>query len=205
MTVTALIPGPRTEPNPADRWEIVTRAQQGDVDAFGLLYELYQPKVQAFIWRRTSDRHLADDLTHDVFVRALRSIGGLSWQGRDPGAWLITVARNIVLDYFKSGRVRYESMFGGGEAIADRGIDEDRRADPEQVAVFNSVSPVIDAALAKLSPDQRQVLALRYGAGLSVAETAAAMGKNEGAIKAAAHRATRAMAGLLREAGVGSC
>lgn len=214
MTATIMIPAQR-QPDPADRWEIVIRAQAGDMEAFGLLYKLYQSKIHAFIWRRTSSKDLADDLTQDVFVRALRNLGGLSWQGRDIGAWLTTVARNIVADHFKSGRHRFESgvryvTVGGSAGDEDAVdmvdvVDSDRRADPEQVAVHNAFNAVLDAALAQLKPPQREVLALRFGVGLSVAETAAAMGKEEGAIKALTYRATRAMAGLLREAGEEPC
>ncbi|HEY9413451.1 MAG TPA: sigma-70 family RNA polymerase sigma factor [Pseudonocardia sp.] len=204
MTVTALIPAQREA---ADRWEIVTRAQAGDTQAFGDLYRLYEPVVRRFINARTQgNRDLAEDLTQDVFVRAIKSLHSVQWQGRDIGAWLVTIARNIVWDHFKSGRTRYEAAVIGAEAEHGWHLtDTDRRCDPEQVAVFNGTSTALDAALAQLTADQRQVLALRYGAGLSVAETAAAMGKEEGAIKAATYRATQTMARLLRLAGEAPC
>ena len=201
MTATVVIPGQREA---ADRWEIVTRAQAGDTQAFGELYRLYEPVVRRFINARThGNPQLAEDLTQDVFCRAIKSLHGVRWQGRDIAAWFVTIARNIVWDHYKSGRHRLEVLPGDG--WHPETVDEDRRADPEQVAVFNGTSTALDAALAQLTADQRQVLALRYGAGLSVAETAAAMGKEEGAIKAATYRATQTMARLLRLAGEAPC
>lgn len=202
MTATVTIPAPRT-PSPAERWEIVTRAQQGDPTAFAALYELYQPVVFRVIYRRTSgNRHLAEDLTQDVFTRAIKGIGSVTNQGRDFGAWLVTIAKNIVWDHYKSGRQRLELTTDEPGTV--RGVDPadtDRRTDPVQVVVHNTTSVVLDAALAQLTAEQRQVLALRFGAGLSVTETAAAMGKNEGAVKAVQYRACQSMARLLRLAG----
>lgn len=215
MTATVVIPAQR-DGTAAGRWELVTRAQAGDPDAWDALYRLYQPAVHAFILRRTSgNRHLAEDLTHDVFVRAIRSIGSVSWQGRDPAAWLIVVARNLTADYYKSGRHRYEAparftsigtLAGDGDAtdMVDR-VDDDRRCDPVQVAVHDDLSAALDAALPLLTDAERDVLALRFGAGLSIDETAAALGKKAGAVKAAQYRATQALRRHLTAAGVGPC
>lgn len=201
MTVTALIPAPRT-PDPADRWEIVTRAQQGDTAAFGELYELYAPKVHAFIWRRTGDRHLAEDLTGDVFVRALRNLGGLSWQGRDPGAWLITIARNIVVDYFKSHRYRRELTVEDVRDSVDR-LDESPEGDPASAVADHFTNLTLLAAVTKLVPEQQECIRLRFLCGYSVTETAQAMGKQEGAVRALTYRATKALGRLLDGQGIG--
>jgi len=145
---------------------------------------------------------LAEDITQDVFERVLKNIGSVSWQGRDPGAWLTTVARNLCADHFKSGRFRREFIVGREDTPEQP--DADRRGDPVQVAVHNDDTTALAAALAGLNQQQRAVLALRFGAGLTVAETAQAMGKQEGAIKALQFRAVRQVARLLRLQGVTS-
>lgn len=204
MTATVVIPAPRQAVDPAARWQLVTAAQAGDRTAWDDLYRLYEPVVRRFINGRTQGNpQLAEDLTHDVFVRAMKSIHGVQWQGRDIGAWLVTIARNIVWDYYKSGRYQRERLLD--PELTPETADDDRRGDPEQVAAFNATSRVLDAALAQLTAGERQVLALRFGAGLSVAETAAALGKQDGAIKAAQYRACQKLARLLTVAGVAPC
>src|SRR5262245_35078503 len=78
-------------------WVLVERAQAGDVDAYGELWSIYREMVERFISFRTN-RGVVDDLTSDVFVRGLRRIGSVTWQGRDIGAWFLAIARNLVID-----------------------------------------------------------------------------------------------------------
>ena len=87
-----------------DVWTLVARAQQGDGEAFGRIYDLYAPPVHRYLLHRLGDRTLAEDLTSETFVRALRRIDSLTFQGRDVGAWLVTIARNLVLYHVKSSR-----------------------------------------------------------------------------------------------------
>ncbi|MCW2819499.1 MAG: sigma-70 family polymerase sigma factor, partial [Marmoricola sp.] len=73
---------------------LVELARGGDAEAFGLLYDHYQPQVYRFLYYRLGSVHLAEDLTADTFFRALRSMSTFRWQGKDFGAWLMTIARN---------------------------------------------------------------------------------------------------------------
>jgi RNA polymerase sigma-70 factor (ECF subfamily) len=84
--------------------------------------------VFRFVYFRVGNRQLAEDLTSDTFLRALKRIGSFTWQGRDLGAWLVTIARNLVADHFKSGRYRLE-VTTGDVLDADR-EDRGRRAAP---------------------------------------------------------------------------
>src|SRR4029450_11140113 len=79
-----------------------------DQDAFGQLYDRYVDVVFRFVLFRVGDRPLAEDLTSETFLRALRRISSVSYQGRDVGAWFVTIARNLVLDHVKSSRYRLE-------------------------------------------------------------------------------------------------
>ena len=96
----------------AEVWALVERAQAGESEAFGLIYDRYVDTVFRFVYFRVGNRQLAEDLTSDTFLRALKRIGSFTWQGRDLGAWLVTIARNLVADHFKSGRYRLEVTTG---------------------------------------------------------------------------------------------
>ncbi len=87
---------------------LVELARGGDTEAFGLLYDHYQPSVYRFLYYRTRSVALAEDLTSETFFRALRNMNSFRWQGRDLGAWLMTIARNLTTDHFKAGRTRLE-------------------------------------------------------------------------------------------------
>lgn len=188
-------------PDPSDAahevWTLVERAQQGDTAAFGLIYDRYVDTVFRFIYFRVGNRPLAEDLTSDTFLRALKRISSFTWQGRDLGAWLVTIARNLVADHFKSGRYRLE-VTTGDVLDADR---EDRgpEGSPESAVVDHITNVALLTAVKQLNPEQQECIVLRFLQGFSVAETAQAMGKNEGAIKALQYRAVRALARLLPE------
>jgi RNA polymerase sigma-70 factor, ECF subfamily len=187
----------RPEPgDPANEvWSLVERAQNGETAAFGLIYDRYMDTVFRFIYFRVGNRQLAEDLTSDTFLRALKRIGSFTWQGRDLGAWLVTIARNLVADHFKSGRYRLE-ITTGDVLDADR---EDRgpEGSPEAAVVDHITNVTLLTAVKQLNPEQQECIVLRFLQGFSVAETAKAMGKNEGAIKALQYRAVRALARLL--------
>jgi RNA polymerase sigma-70 factor (ECF subfamily) len=188
-------------PDPGDAaaevWALVERAQAGDSDAFGLIYDRYVDTVFRFVYFRVGNRQLAEDLTSDTFLRALKRIGSFTWQGRDLGAWLVTIARNLVADHFKSGRYRLE-VTTGDVLDADR---EDRgpEGSPESAVVDHITNVALLTAVKQLNPEQQECIVLRFLQGFSVAETAQTMGKNEGAIKALQYRAVRALARLLPE------
>ncbi|MER5453686.1 ECF subfamily RNA polymerase sigma factor, BldN family [Micromonospora sp. NPDC002389] len=188
-----------SRPDPSDPatevWALVERAQAGEAEAFGLIYDRYVDTVFRFVYFRVGNRQLAEDLTSDTFLRALKRIGSFTWQGRDLGAWLVTIARNLVADHFKSGRYRLE-VTTGDVLDADR---EDRgpEGSPEAAVVEHITNVALLTAVKRLNPEQQECIVLRFLQGFSVAETARAMGKNEGAIKALQYRAVRALARLL--------
>ncbi|MFE0591433.1 ECF subfamily RNA polymerase sigma factor, BldN family [Micromonospora echinospora] len=190
---------PPSRPDPSDPatevWSLVERAKAGEAEAFGLLYDRYVDTVFRFVYFRVGNRQLAEDLTSDTFLRALKRIGSFTWQGRDLGAWLVTIARNLVADHFKSGRYRLE-VTTGDVMDADR---EDRgpEGSPEAAVVEHITNVALLTAVKQLNPEQQECIVLRFLQGFSVAETAKAMGKNEGAIKALQYRAVRALARLL--------
>jgi RNA polymerase sigma-70 factor (ECF subfamily) len=187
---------PPAEPPPTDTlgetWELVTRAQQGDGEAFGQLYDRYFDTVFRYVYYRVYDRATAEDFTSETFLRALRRIGGLTYQGRDIGAWFVTIARNIVIDHVKSARNRLEVTT---PEILD---SSDSEPGPEASVLTALTTEHLMRAVGKLGDDQRDCITLRFIQGLSVSETAQVMGRNDGAIKALQHRAVRKLADLVR-------
>ncbi|GAB3194537.1 hypothetical protein GCM10027261_12710 [Geodermatophilus arenarius] len=176
-----------------DVWDLVRQAQAGDAEAFGRLYDHYVTLVHRYVLHRMGDRAQAEDFTSETFVRALRRIDSLSFQGRDVGAWLVTIARNIIRDHVKSSRFRLEVT------TADM-RDADQATDgPEDAVVSRLTNEQLLACIRQLGSEQQECISLRFLQGLSVSETAAVMGKKDGAVKALQHRAVRRLAGLLPE------
>ena len=189
----AALAGAVPDPGEVDVWALVRRAQDGDAEAFGELYDHYVTMVHRYVYARVGDRALAEDVTSETFVRALRRIDSLSFQGRDVGAWLVTIARNIVRDHVKSSRFRLEV------ATADM-RDADRATDgPEDAVLAHLTNRQLLECVKQLGSEQQECIVLRFLHGLSVSETAAIMGKKDGAIKALQHRAVRRLAALLPE------
>jgi RNA polymerase sigma-70 factor (ECF subfamily) len=166
----------------SDGWDLIEAAQAGDRDAYGQLYTRYAPGVSRFVESRLRDRALAEDLTSETFARALRRIDSVSYQGRDAGAWFTTIARNLILDHVKSSRVQRETF---AAEVADAAAEQDS---PEQAVIRQDAAADVQRRVGALPTDQQECLRLRYLQELSVAETAAAMGRNENAVKALAHR-----------------
>ena len=193
-TATSTAPAvrrPAADSDSARMMELVERAQAGEAEAFGLLYDQYSDTVYRYIYYRVGGKATAEDLTSETFLRALRRIGTFTWQGRDFGAWLVTIARNLVADHFKSSRFRLEVTTG---EMLD--ANEVERSPEDSVLESLSNAALLDA-VRRLNPQQQECVTLRFLQGLSVAETARVMGKNEGAIKTLQYRAVRTLARLL--------
>jgi RNA polymerase sigma-70 factor, ECF subfamily len=195
---TPLAADPAPDPPDVDEqhvetWRLVTLAQAGDGEAFGQLYDRYVDVVFRFVYYRVNDRGMAEDFTSETFLRALRRIGTISYQGSDIGAWFITIARNIVFDHMKSARRRLEIT------TADTIEGKESSPSPEAAVLEGLSSDVLMQAVQQLGAEQRDCVLLRFIQGFSVSETAAVMGKNEGAIKALQHRAVRKLAELVGE------
>jgi RNA polymerase sigma-70 factor (ECF subfamily) len=189
--------GPAFEENPdpeAQRLRaLVDLATQGDAEAFGQLYDHYVGGIYRFIYYRVGSAQLAEDLTSETFVRGLRAVNRFSWQGKDFGAWLTTIARNLITDHFKSSRSRLE--------IVSDSVPETRQSPPTpEDEVLSLVSnEILLAAVNDLPEEQRDCILMRFMQGLSIAQTAAALGRSEGAVKQLQLRAVRRLAKNITE------
>lgn len=170
---------------------LVMRAKAGDQDAFGELYDRYVTLVYRYIYYRVGLRALAEDLTSETFLRALRRVRSFTWQGKDFGAWLVTIARNLVADHFKSGRFRLEVTTG--ELLGPEPVEQG----PEGTVLAHLTNRTLLDAVRRLGPEQQECIVLRFLQDLTVSETAKIMDKNDGAIKALQYRAVRSLARLL--------
>ncbi len=180
---------------PGEVWQLVKRVQDGDADAFGLIYDRYIDVVFRYVYFRVGSRPLAEDLTSETFLRALRRIGGVAWQGRDLGAWLVTIARNLIADHYKSGRYRLEVTTA--DMLDADSVERSAEGQPESAVLERLTNATLLDAVKKLNPEQQECITLRFLQGLSVTETAHIMGKNDGAIKALQYRAVRSLGRLL--------
>lgn len=175
-------------------WALVTAAQRGDREAFGQLYARYAGKVSRFVGSRVrGDRQLTQDLTSETFLRALRGIGSVSDRGRDPGAWFTTIARNLVLDHVKSSRYRLD------KPTADVGAAAAGQDGPEQTSIRNETVAELRRCVAALPRDQQECIRLRFMHELSVAETAAVMGRSDSAVKGLTHRGVQQLRAALAD------
>ncbi len=188
---------PPAEGDSAVTLALVQRAQNGDADAFGELYDRYVDLVYRYVYYRVGSAQVAEDLTSETFLRALRRISSFTWQGRDVGAWFVTIARNLIADHYKSSRQRLELTAEDVSAVT--GAPKLVQDGPENAVLESMQNKVLLQAVKKLNAEQQECIVLRFLQGLSVAETAQAMNKNDGAIKALQYRAIRSLGRLLPE------
>jgi RNA polymerase sigma-70 factor (ECF subfamily) len=170
---------------------LVELARGGDTEAFGLLYDHYHTSVYRFLYYRVGSVALAEDLMSETFFRALRGMSNFRWQGKDFGAWLMTIARNLTTDHFKSGRTRLE------HATEDMSAHDAVTEGPESSVLASLTNEVLLKALTELPTEQQECLIMRFLQGLSIAETAQVLGRSDGAVKQLQLRGVRNLAKLL--------
>lgn len=161
---------------------IVDAARAGDQNALSELYTLYFPRVYRYILARTGSAYDAEDLAEEVFMKVLEAIERFEWRQAPFSAWLFRIAHNAVVSQRRKDGAR------GRTAPLSEGLPVDS-AGPEELVENRLALNEIMRAAERLPEAQRQVIALRFAAGLSVAETARAMGKGEGNVKVIQHKA----------------
>jgi len=169
--------------------DLVGRARKGDANAFEQLYEAHFDRIYRYVVLRVGSRADAEDITQQVFVKALESIGSFRWRGVPFASWLYRIARNQIVDHYRK-KSRTETA----------PLDEARTAstaDPVDIAERRLKLEELAAACRQLPETQREVVLLRFAGGLSVAETARAMGKSEGATKVLQHEALKKLRRIL--------
>jgi RNA polymerase sigma-70 factor, ECF subfamily len=161
---------------------LVDRAQQGDRDALEELYLIHFDRIYGYLHVSVGNRHDAEDLTTQTFLKMLESIEKFRWQSAPFSAWLFRIAHNLAMDHFRATK-RWQPEEEVPEPVADESTSAEAGA-------FESIGQKSMFELIEdLSPEQQQVLTLKFVFSFANAETATILGKTEGAIKSLQHRA----------------
>jgi RNA polymerase sigma-70 factor, ECF subfamily len=162
--------------------DLVERAQLGDRSALEELYLIHFDRIYSYLHMSVGSRHDAEDLTTQTFVKMLESIGRFRWRSVPFSAWLFRIAHNLAMDHFRARR-RWQPE---EEIPEPAGVEEDS-AEEQALASIGDASLL--ELIARLSPEQRQVLTLKFVFRFSNGEAAAILDKTEGAVKSLQHRA----------------
>jgi RNA polymerase sigma-70 factor (ECF subfamily) len=175
--------------SPEQLRDLIDRAKSQDPTAISELYRSYAGLVLRYIHLRVAEHELAQDLTQEVFIKIINGIERFEY--RDEKAflgWIYTIASNVLSSHQRRRRV-VATPFDARDDLVDQRSQDDARAITDRVA--------IQEALIQLTPDQQQVLTLRFFADLSNSEIAGLLSRTEGAIKAIQHRALQSLQRIL--------
>jgi RNA polymerase sigma-70 factor (ECF subfamily) len=177
MSATATVRTPA-----ADLRRLVDFAQRGDREALEALYLLHFDRIYSYLHLSVGNRHDAEDLTTQTFLRMLEAIGRFRWQSAPFSAWLFRIAHNLAMDHFRATRRwQPEEQVPEPEGATESSAEE---------AAFESIGRRSMLELIEnLSPEQKQVLTLKFVFNFSNGEAAAILCKTEGAVKSLQHRA----------------
>lgn len=177
------------KPEVAAEWELVRRAQQYDNDAIHQLYQTYYPKIYNYAFMQMGDVHAAEDLASDVMLKMIESMRSYKFRGLPFGAWVFRIARNRIIDLHRRRKRRGEvdlsetlsTALANPQVLAERAIERGQ----------------LQVALKHLTPEQRQVIVLKFIEGFDNRSVGKIMGRSEGAVKSLQHRALGALKRIL--------
>ena len=177
--------------------KLILAAQKGDMDAFGSLYDMYLPRIYRYCIARVRNAAESEDLSEEIFIKALTNLHKFNWNnalgGTNPFiAWLFRIAHNHVISFTRrlSNKTPTTEL---GEWIPDQTLSPSQQVESQisidEVFIF----------VQKLPNAQRDVIMMRFSAGLSIAETAAALDKNESNIKVLQHKGVNALKKMMQD------
>jgi len=175
-----------------DQQNLVHRAKQGDQEAFSQLYEYYFDKIYRYVMVRAQDRIEAEDITQEIFLKAVRSIHSFNWKGIPFSAWLFRIAHNEIIDYLR--KKSKQTTVPLQELPV---VPENYTGNPHLMVERELEIEQLKAAIKQLTQAQQDVISLRFFAELPIAEVASLVGKNQGAVKALQHSAILALHRML--------
>lgn len=157
---------------------LVGKAIEGESSAFGTLYDHYQPRIYRFVLIRVGRREEAEDLTHQAFLNAWKNIGNYKHRGLPFSSWLYRIARNLIIDFYRTAK-------------NDLPLDDELNVITEDHRLLEKKleNEQLMAAIRTLKNEHQEVIILRFIEEYSIAETAAAMERSQGAVKLLQHRA----------------
>lgn len=166
-----------------DLKRVVSSATRGDEGAASTLFDLYYPRVYRYALVKLRNRADAEDAAAETFAKVLRELRRFRWQGAGFEAWLFRIASNVVVDHARRASREY---------VVEEVRNVDARSDgatPETAALENERATRLSRLVDGLSPDQREVISLRFAAGLSSEETARVMDRKPNAVRQLQFRA----------------
>ncbi len=167
------------------------RLKKRDPEAWAILYDRYCSRVYRYIVLRVQNQTEAEDLTEQVFLKALESGPSFRWRGAPVSSWLFRIARNLIIDYWRTDKSK--------KTVPLDNLNLRDTVDPAEMAELKSDTRQLIQAVTLLTQAQRDVIELRFAAGLSTAETAKVLGKSQGAVKVMQHSALAALRKRLSE------
>ena len=183
--------------------EAVTRCQGGDRDAFRHLVEQYQDALFGTAVLMTGNRAVAEEQVQEALLSAWRGIGGFR-AGQPVKPWLLRILVNAVLAQQRKRSIPTAYLNGGGGDADDAPGAEPPSGEPDPAETLDALENrlALRRAVNGLSPEHRQAVALRYFAGLTVPEVAAALGVRQGTVKSRLHRALALLRRELADSGI---
>jgi RNA polymerase sigma-70 factor (ECF subfamily) len=172
--------------------DLIIKAQKGEAECFGHLYDHYLPQLHRYVFLKVGSKQEAEDLTHEVFLSAWQSLPGYKSKGFPFSSWLYHIARNKVIDHYRTKKVQIsidlvdESFFKLASTL-EKDLD---------IAMHWAKAQV---AIKKLKEEQQDVIIMRFVEDLSHKEIADAIGKSEGAVRLIQHRALENLRDLMEE------
>jgi len=168
----------------------VRRAARGDGEAAGLLFDHYYPRVYRYALSKLSRSQDAEDVAAETFARVLRKLDRFRWRGAGFEAWIFRIAYNLIVDNYRGS---------GREHLTEDDDDEADDVTPEDLYFQTEAASELSLVLNTLSTDQREVLLLRFVAGLDTDEICHVMGRNPNAIRQLQFRALETMRQRMHE------
>lgn len=165
---------------------LIDRLKKGDSDAFAEVYDKHVDNIYRYIFFKVSDQHTAEDLTSNTFLKCWEYIRDEQRQIDNIRAFLYRIARNIVIDYY---RTRKETT----ELSAIQGLDDQKLPLPDEVISISQDTTILLKSLNKLPDDYNDIITLRYIEEYSVREIADILGKTENNVRVTLHRAIQAL------------
>jgi RNA polymerase sigma-70 factor (ECF subfamily) len=179
-----------------DDAELVQRAKHGDSDAIGKLYDRHQPHIFRFVWSRVQHQQTAEDMTGEIFTRMVANLSGYTDTGLPFRAWLYRIARNLIIDHFRQHGQRTLLPLTEAETMSEPMEHLDTLV--QQKITANSVEQALD----RIDPEQRDVVVMRFLAGLPLKEVALSLNKTVPAVKSLQHRGLHALRIALQQEAV---
>ncbi len=184
--------------------QLVASTLAGSERAFHDLVRRFERPVYTLVLRMVREPLLAEDLAQEVFVKAYRALASYD-SGRKFASWLFKIAHNTALDHLRRGELPTVPLAEGAddrrdwaEVLVDAGAE-----DPEAAAGRRDLARALEAAIARLRPEYRAAIVLRFQEGLSYQEIAEELGQPIGTVKTNLHRARKALAGMMTGLGWG--